>query len=311
MTTISLVTTTLGDRGWFLDRLLRQAHFMRAFEWVVCGPAELSWIKNRHPNVKHVVANEVIGTARNLCAEAATGDILVQLDDDDWQHPTMRISKQFAALTTPMPGTNHPPLVVGSSWLYYLEANTGKANRLSYWDNRYCLPGATLAYYKHAWKAHPFPDSKGEDGPFTSFFEGSDPRHRKAAKVFSEVQGEDNAFTGHWGNEGRLLDMHDPKLIVYMREHGKHLPEQRDWWKETQHRGRRKSAHEIMQERLKNPRKPLDFVLSDTERDLAVAHEEEAATVYVKWLMGSDYEWFCKPLTTKSESAGQGALPTS
>lgn len=43
---------------------------------------------------------------------------------------------------------------------------------------------------------------------------------------------------------------------------------------------------EQMRRRIENPQVRLNLREADTPRDLALAHENEAATVYVKWLMG-------------------------
>jgi len=194
-------------------------------------------------------SSENMGVCRNLCAGAATGQIIIQVDDDDWQHPG-RVEKQITALLA-----NRE--VVGSSWLYFLHVKTETASRISYWDSLHCLPGATLAYWRSAWQRHPFEHVQAEDGPFTAWF----------------------------GKQGTCFDMHDPKLIVYMR-HEAHLPEQRDWWRETRSQERRISAHEQMRRRIEHPNVRLNLRESDTPRDIALEHENEAATVYVRWLMG-------------------------
>lgn len=263
MKEITIVTTALPEREYLLQRLIRQAPWIRNHEWVICGPGPLIDFARQY-GARFVASNENMGTCRNLCAEAATGEIIVQIDDDDWQHPG-RLEKQVRALTSDMPGTVRKPEVVGSSWLYCLEHKTGIASRISYWDAIYCLPGASLAYWKSAWKRHPFEPVRSEDGGFTAFF----------------------------GAEGSLFDMHDPKLLVYMREHGEHLPDQFDWWRETRKVERRyRSVEEIVRDRLRNPQVALSHQRIDPPHDVAILHEREAATVYVKWLMGLDFDRF-------------------
>jgi glycosyltransferase involved in cell wall biosynthesis len=242
---------------------LRQAPWVRAYEWIVAGPPQLrGFCQNAH--AIHVPCDVDHGTGRNLCAERATGDVLVHLDDDDWQSPD-RVAKQVFALERPMPGDARAraPEVVGSTWLYCLDTTRGGvASRISWWDNAAGLVGATLAYYRSAWAMCPFPKGGGEDGPFCSFF-----RER-----------------------GTLLDMHDPKLLVYMRS--AHTAIHGDWWYESRTRERKKSALEVMRDRVKNPGAGWGIELAETPRDLALAHEEEAATIYVKWLMGADFDRF-------------------
>jgi hypothetical protein len=264
---VSIVTTALPERLPYLHRLAAQAPWLRSYEWIICGPAER---RDQHERkvfgelnlFAHEVgavfleSDENMGTCRNLCAAAATNPIIVQVDDDDWQHPG-RVAKQVDALTSNGAELNKSREVVGSSWLYCLHAKTATASRISYWDSLHCLPGATLAYWRSAWQRHPFEQVRSEDGPFTQFF----------------------------GRQGTCFDMHDPKLLVYMR-HEAHLPEQRDWWRETRSQERKISAAEKMRRRIENPSRPLQLQEADTPRDVALAHENEAATVYVKWLMG-------------------------
>lgn len=260
---ITAVTTALPERLPYLRRLVCQAPWLRAVEWIICGPEERRDNHERkvfgelnlfahEVDALYIESNENMGTCRNLCAAAATRPIILQVDDDDWQHPG-RVEKQVTALMS----TEHSSEVVGSSWLYCLHAKTATASRISYWDSLHCLPGATLAYWRTAWQRHPFEQVRSEDGPFTQFF----------------------------GSQGTCFDMHDPKLIVYMR-HEDHLPEQRDWWRETRSHERRLSAHEMMRQRIANPGRKMALQEAETPRDIALAHENEAATVYVRWLMG-------------------------
>jgi glycosyltransferase involved in cell wall biosynthesis len=265
---ISLLTTSLGDRGPVLDRLWKQCGFLRSgqYEWIVCGPKELApFVEGRAILVPF---DGVIGTARNLSAEHASGDILVQLDDDDWQHPA-RLQKQVHALVNPIPGETQRPDLVGTSWLYCLVADRKIATRISYWDTGYVLPGATMAYHRGAWESCPFPDTMAEDGPFSGFFL----------------------------KRGTAIDMRDPKLIIYMRGHGRAAHHVHDWWQETRHRLHTKSAQEIMLDRIKNPHHRLRWVEAPVDREAALAHEEESSTVYVRHMMGEhDFEWFCQDL---------------
>jgi glycosyltransferase involved in cell wall biosynthesis len=266
---VSIVTISAPDRAPFLRRLEKQCRaWIHQYEWIMCGAAELASVAKEVGITRHIPIETVHGTARNLAAEAATGDILIQLDDDDWQNPE-RVQRQVAALTGPMPGKeNYHPELVGSSWLYCLVSSKKMATRSSYWDTAYLLAGATMAYYRSAWKVCPFPDERCEDGPFSGAFQ----------------------------KRGTLLDMRDPDLIIYMRDHGREAHHVLDWWQETRHRVHARSALEIVRDRLQNPHQRLRFVQTAPDRELAMAHEEKASTVYVKYLMGDDFEEFCKPL---------------
>jgi glycosyltransferase involved in cell wall biosynthesis len=262
---VSLVTIATADREGYLWRLLRQAPWVRAYEWIIAGPPVLrSFCQNAH--AIHIPCDVTHGTGRNLCAERATGDVLVHIDDDDWQAPD-RVARQVFALERPMPGdarARHPE-VVGSTWLYCLDTTRGGvASRISWWDNANCLVGATLAYYREAWRLCPFAEVGNEDGPFCSFFK----------------------------DRGTLFDMHDPKLLVYMRS--VHTAIHGDWWYESRTRERKRSARDLMLDRLKNPGASWPVELAETPRDLALLHEEEAATVYVKWMMGADFDRYVR-----------------
>lgn len=264
---VSLVTTSKGDRGPVLARLLLHAPWMLDYQWVVSGSKELEPYVKRHPRSIFVPADVVIGTGRNLCAEAATGEILIHIDDDDWQSPD-RIEKQVTALLVHPQGQAQPAQLVGTSWMYCLVAEKRVAHRVSFWSTNYLLAGCTMAYFRSAWQSHPFPDQMSEDGAFSQFFFG-----QKTA-----------------------YDMRDPKLLVYLRTHGRATHHRADWWQETRHRTHTRSALEVMQDRIKNPNQPFRFIETPTEREAALAHEEEAATVYVKYLMGQEhFELFCRP----------------
>jgi hypothetical protein len=266
--TVSIVTTSLGHRLPYLRRLIAQAPWIHDFQWVICGPNELAPFAREHCAL-FIPSYDKIGTCRNLCADSAAGEIIVQMDDDDWQHP-YRIEKQVNALL----GRHDThgsvgPEVVGSSWLYWLHGPTQTANRLSYWGSLHCLPGASLAYWRSSWKRHPFVPGMAEDGPFTSYF----------------------------GSQGTCFDMHDPKLLVYMR-HDDHAPEQRDWWQETKSADRRLSALERMRRRIEHPNRRIPLVEDETPRDVAIAHEQEVSAVYVRHLMGDRaFEEFCRPVS--------------
>ena len=259
---VSLVTPTLPERIPFLQRTARQLSrdFMYDWhEWIVVGPKEVAGCLHEILPKKMVlyrISDELIGECRNLAADAATGDILVHIDDDDWQHPT-RIERQVKAL-------EHPEVdVVGTSWLYCLLTDRKVAVRSATWGTRFCLPGATLAYKKAAWKEHPFDAGRAEDGPFSAYFT----------------------------EKKTLLDMFDPTLLVYARHAGNFSSD--DWCVEKSSAGKPMRAIDVMLERRKNPHVPLRTVNPLTDRDKLRSHDEEVFTLYVKELMGEDFETWC------------------
>ena len=104
---------------------------------------------------------QVLGEKRNLAVEAARGDVIVHLDDDDWSHPD-RLRSQVDVLRT------------GRAELCGL-------GHMLWWDPRrraawrYTCPplrrpwvaGNTLAYLRSAWLRSPFPaQAVGEDTAF-------------------------------------------------------------------------------------------------------------------------------------------------
>ena len=96
---VSIVTTALPARLPYLRRLARQATWIADYaEWIICGPdvrtdkfgrRVFGELLNFSEDVgaRYIECAEPMGTCRNLSADAAKGEIIVQFDDDDWQHP--------------------------------------------------------------------------------------------------------------------------------------------------------------------------------------------------------------------------------
>jgi glycosyltransferase involved in cell wall biosynthesis len=105
-----------------------------------------------------LAARRSIGHKRNLACEAATGDIIVHWDDDDWMAPTW-IATQVAALAAS--GAD----VTGLSQPYFHHAARRRAYRYAYPRGaRPWVHGGTLCYTRALWRRNPFPDvSHGED----------------------------------------------------------------------------------------------------------------------------------------------------
>jgi glycosyltransferase involved in cell wall biosynthesis len=152
------------DRGPFVPRAVRQFLDQRGPE------AELIIVDDGAHAVDDLIpadgrirylrltGRRSIGHKRNLACEAATGEIVIHWDDDDWMAPTW-IATQVAALEAA--GAD----VTGLRQPYFHHA----ARRLAY---RYDYPrgarpwvhGGTLCYARALWQRNPFPDvSHGED----------------------------------------------------------------------------------------------------------------------------------------------------
>lgn len=102
-----------------------------------------------------------IGVKRNYACEKAQGDIIMHWDDDDW-YAADWISKQVNALT------NSEADITGLNQVIFYSPSVDK--RWMYEDKDMEKPwlcGATMAYRKSFWQAHPFIDIQvGEDYDF-------------------------------------------------------------------------------------------------------------------------------------------------
>jgi glycosyltransferase involved in cell wall biosynthesis len=139
-----------------------------------------------------------LGRKRNLACAAARAELLLHWDDDDLQARD-RLARQHHILAR---GATR---VCGSSRVAFHEPATGRC-----WEYRYGGPrrpwvcGATLAYQRAAWLAHPF----------------------EPVDV-----GEDNAFV--WAmRPDEVLDLDDPGLVLCRVHPGNSSPKRTEgpWW---------------------------------------------------------------------------------
>ena len=116
---VSVCTPTFNRRPFipFIIKCLEnQTYPKELIEWIIVddGTDPIGDIVKDIPNVKYFYFEEKmsLGKKRNLCHSKATGDILVNMDDDDYYPPT-RISHGVNILQ------KHPSfLIAGSSQLY-------------------------------------------------------------------------------------------------------------------------------------------------------------------------------------------------
>lgn len=99
------------------------------------------------------------GTKRNIGAEIATGEIIANLDDDDWSM-AHRIETQVERLIT------FGKAVTGYNQTISYDETTG-----NFYKNQggppYFASGTSQCYWKSWWKRHPYPDvTYGEDSVF-------------------------------------------------------------------------------------------------------------------------------------------------
>jgi glycosyltransferase involved in cell wall biosynthesis len=131
------------------------------------GKESISSLIPDHGSIKYFYTSPLgtIGLKRNFACEKSVGDIIMHWDDDDWHAPDW-ISQQVKQLVSSgaeICGIEHVHFfspVNDTLW-------QGTAmNR----NNPYVAPwlnGATLAYWKSFWSAHPFKDKQtGEDTYF-------------------------------------------------------------------------------------------------------------------------------------------------
>jgi glycosyltransferase involved in cell wall biosynthesis len=100
------------------------------------------------------------GMKRNIGAEAAQGDIIASLDDDDWSSPH-RIQDEIQRLL------KTGKAVTGYNRSVMFEEATGKFFKTA-GGPPYFASGSSQCYMKAWWDLHPFPDeTMGEDTEFS------------------------------------------------------------------------------------------------------------------------------------------------
>jgi hypothetical protein len=164
--TVSCIMPT-ADRPDFVPAaiagFLAQRHDAAELIVVDDGDEPVGHLVPDDPRVRYVRLDgrRVLGEKRNLAVEAARGEVVVHLDDDDWSHPD-RLQVQVGALQRG-------------------EAEVCGLARMLWWDPqrraawRYTSPpvrrpwvaGNTLAYLRDDWRRRPFPvQALGEDTAF-------------------------------------------------------------------------------------------------------------------------------------------------
>ena len=184
--TVGLITVTQPGRLTCLQNRIREMRRSTVSydQWVICAPIEfLNCIydgANSWDNRIQYLPSDIpeIVPRRNLCVAKIETDIVLHVDDDDWQSPD-RIRVQAEALETCD--------VTGTNWVYAYWRDTQEIQRISYWGAECNVVGATLAYRRSAWLETPF------------------------------VEGEEGPFTAHHHAKGTFRDTRHPTLILYSR----------------------------------------------------------------------------------------------
>jgi glycosyltransferase involved in cell wall biosynthesis len=158
------------------------------------------------------------GLAHNEVCEASSGDIIIQWDDDDWQHPD-RIARQVFTLMQ-APGDSF----AYTSQYYWYHLEQRRAAPAKSWSTGEGSTGATFAYWKETWRKTPFEDiTIGEDVPFQRalqdrgcpMLDAKDPslllyvRHNQNASVLTNYVWSDAATQSAREMVGPDLDFYD------------------------------------------------------------------------------------------------------
>lgn len=112
-------------------------------------------------NIRYICSPEnfsTLGEKRNYACAAASGDIIMHWDDDDWYAPDW-VSRQVQVLQ--QSGAE----ICGLSELYFYKPQQQLCWRYAYrMDRRAWVAGATLAYRRSLWERNPFVSvTVGED----------------------------------------------------------------------------------------------------------------------------------------------------
>lgn len=156
-----------ADRRRFLPlalrAFLRQDHLARELIVVDDGQDCVRDLIPDDPRVRYLRLDgrHTVGHKRNLACEAARGELILHLDDDDWASPH-RVSTQARALF------ERGGEVCGLAQVLYHQPATGRSYRYVYpAGQRPWVSGNSLCYTRRAWQRTPFADvDVGEDARF-------------------------------------------------------------------------------------------------------------------------------------------------
>lgn len=155
---VSCVMPTTARRRLFVPQairyFLRQDYPNKELLVVDDGPDPLAKVVPDDPQVRYIrlEGTRTLGIKRNLCVEAASGDLIMHWDDDDWTS-SQRISYQMEALSRA--GAE----ICGLTQMIFYELASGRAWLYQYPSGqRPWLAGNSLLYTREFWRRSPFPD---------------------------------------------------------------------------------------------------------------------------------------------------------
>jgi len=142
---------------------LRQDHPRKELVIIDDGAESVEDLVPALPSIRYHRADRrmVLGEARNLACEMASGSVIAHWDDDDWQAPD-RLSRQVRQLES-----GRADLCGMTSLLYYDPA--GDRTWRFTWPPRLhrWLAGQSLCYRRELWERSPFPPlAYAEDSVF-------------------------------------------------------------------------------------------------------------------------------------------------
>lgn len=147
-----------------IDYFLQQDYINSELVIIDDGRESILPLVPENPRIRYFFSEEPIGTIgvkRNYACEKSRGEIIMHWDDDDWYAPDW-ISRHIDALSTSKAD------ITGLNRVVFYSPSLNK--RWMYEDSETEKPwlcGATMAYRKSFWKAHPFVDLQvGEDYDF-------------------------------------------------------------------------------------------------------------------------------------------------
>jgi glycosyltransferase involved in cell wall biosynthesis len=171
---VSCVMPT-ADRRPFLPQAI--GHFLKqdypARELIIVddGLDNVADLIPKHESIRYLRLPErrSMGSKHNLACEMACGDVIVHLDDDDW-NAAWRVSYQVESLL------RHPEKgICGLSRMLFYEPESRRGWKYVYPANgRPWVYGATFCYRKAFWQGHRFPDmNEGADTTYVWNLDGT------------------------------------------------------------------------------------------------------------------------------------------
>ena len=179
---VSILTPTYDERIDFLQFVARgicKQTYTNIKEWIIvdgtkkdisCLPEIIQKLKTYH-NIPEIVyiphdpkRKNTVGNLRNIAKKAASGDILIHFDDDDY-YPLCRIKHAVDQLV------NTKREIAGNSDLYMYDVHFESLYQFrSFGDNH--ILGGSMAYTKKYANTHNFDESvtHAEEGSFTNKF---------------------------------------------------------------------------------------------------------------------------------------------